>query len=360
MPWAVRATYQSSTGAATTRSLTVPASVQAGDFLYACFYWDVNTNNTTDSSPIIDPPAGWTLINWAENLMGGVNADFYHVAYYKIASGSDPNTVYTWTPNPSNSQWREGAMVAFYHSIGAVSPSGTIEDSDSAQSDTPGSAWTAPSSTSITNGALHIISGSSWNAGSGAPPATYSEALDNASELHIGWKELGTAPIVTGTQLYNAVDNVWAAVSVIIKTPVAGTPQSGGQEVYLSGISQIARPDADITDGAWTNQAGNNTNLYASIDEATIDDADYIQSELNPSSSIVEVQLSDLIAPPSNLGRTLRYRIAKDAAAGNPINLDASVYQTLGFVKSWTNPTYRRTLQQFSEISHPTLQIITT
>ena len=39
-----------------------------------------------------------------------------------------------------------------------------------------------------------------------------------------------------------------------------------------------ATPDADSADGGWSNEAGSQTNLYASIDETSRDDADYISS----------------------------------------------------------------------------------
>jgi hypothetical protein len=37
-------------------------------------------------------------------------------------------------------------------------------------------------------------------------------------------------------------------------------------------MAQYARPDADDTDGTWTNENDNQTNLYASVDEASADD----------------------------------------------------------------------------------------
>jgi hypothetical protein len=60
-------------------------------------------------------------------------------------------------------------------------------------------------------------------------------------------------------------------------------------------VTQSARPDADVTDGGWVNRAGSNVNLYQSIDEATADDTDYIQSSLSPSSAdMTEINLSDI------------------------------------------------------------------
>lgn len=38
------------------------------------------------------------------------------------------------------------------------------------------------------------------------------------------------------------------------------------------------RPDADQSDGSWLNEAASNTNLFASVDESSFSDTDYIQS----------------------------------------------------------------------------------
>lgn len=39
---------------------------------------------------------------------------------------------------------------------------------------------------------------------------------------------------------------------------------------------QTGFPDSDISDGRWLNSASNNTNLYSYIDEASVNDSDYI------------------------------------------------------------------------------------
>src|SRR5215211_1818372 len=74
------------------------------------------------------------------------------------------------------------------------------------------------------------------------------------------------------------------------------------------------RPDADSTDGGWTNEAGSNVDLFASIDEASANDADYIQSAASPNSDVCKISLGDsafaLIAPVY-----VRYRYKKSDAA---------------------------------------------
>ena len=48
---------------------------------------------------------------------------------------------------------------------------------------------------------------------------------------------------------------------------------------------QTARPTSDIAAGSWTTQAGSGSSLFATIDEATADDADYMQSSASPATA---------------------------------------------------------------------------
>lgn len=74
---------------------------------------------------------------------------------------------------------------------------------------------------------------------------------------------------------------------------------------------QYARPDADVTDGSWTNELGNATDLYASIDESAASDSDYIQSSVNPSSDLAEVGLGNVGTPTVDTAHYVRYRIQR-------------------------------------------------
>lgn len=60
---------------------------------------------------------------------------------------------------------------------------------------------------------------------------------------------------------------------------------------------QFARPSSDVADGGWTNQADSNTNLYASIDEVTASDTDYIKSGATPTDDAVTIGLSSVTYP---------------------------------------------------------------
>ena len=95
-----------------------------------------------------------------------------------------------------------------------------------------------------------------------------------------------------------------------------------------------ARPDADSADGGWSNQAGSQTNLYASIDETIADDADYISSSPGNNNDIVKLSLSD-VSSVSN-PTTVRYRYKKNAGGDPaPVNMQASLLQGSTVIASW-------------------------
>lgn len=88
------------------------------------------------------------------------------------------------------------------------------------------------------------------------------------------------------------------------------------------------RPDADVTVGNWTTELGGTTNLYQSIDEATIDDGDYIKSEENPSNSATKVRLGN---PTGTISADdthfVRYRYQKSVVDGQQIDLTVRLFQ---------------------------------
>lgn len=102
-------------------------------------------------------------------------------------------------------------------------------------------------------------------------------------------------------------------------------------------MPQFARPSADSLDGNWTKSSGGNTDMYQMIDEAVVDDADFIQSELTPSSSPCVVALSPVTDPVSSSGHIVRYRYQKDAAGGAQINLVVQLRE--GYVNEGTPGT---------------------
>lgn len=74
---------------------------------------------------------------------------------------------------------------------------------------------------------------------------------------------------------------------------------AGGGAVSAGGTALSSlQPDADSTDGGWTDQSLG-TSLFAAIDEIISSDADYIQSNTNPVIDICKIRLSDPTGTPT-------------------------------------------------------------
>lgn len=109
---------------------------------------------------------------------------------------------------------------------------------------------------------------------------------------------------------------------------------------------QYARPSSDVTDGSWTNESGNNTNLYTSIDEtfAALNDSDYIQSSQSPSVwDVTEVGLSSVADPGTDSGHVVRYRYGKDTT-GDTIDLVVRLMQGSTPISVWHHSNIATTL----------------
>jgi hypothetical protein len=78
-----------------------------------------------------------------------------------------------------------------------------------------------------------------------------------------------------------------------LATSNTGTLDTGEAPAGWSD-ADFARPDSDVSDGSWLNEAGSNTNLYDSLNEAIATETDYIESSLDPSSDTAEVGLSNI------------------------------------------------------------------
>jgi hypothetical protein len=73
-------------------------------------------------------------------------------------------------------------------------------------------------------------------------------------------------------------------------------------------MAQLAAPDADTLVTGWETQAGGTTNLFATIDEAVTDDADYVVSPDDPVAAVAVFRLSNPTDPTVNTGHSLTVR----------------------------------------------------
>jgi hypothetical protein len=92
-------------------------------------------------------------------------------------------------------------------------------------------------------------------------------------------------------------------------------------------MAQFARPSADTLIGGYKDQADGTTNIYATIDEASPNDADYVKSVLAPSNAPYVTKLSAIEDPQSSSGHVVRYRYSKNAAGGAQIDLTVQLRQ---------------------------------
>lgn len=121
--------------------------------------------------------------------------------------------------------------------------------------------------------------------------------------------------------------HAWKVVAAAGSYLLTGTDATVVVEFYLA-------PDADVSDGTWTDQAGG-TNLFAAIDEAAASDADYIQSSVSPTNDVCEVSLSNPGETPAQPAK-VRYRYWRTGAAGS-MELRVRLLQGTTQIASWTH-----------------------
>lgn len=97
---------------------------------------------------------------------------------------------------------------------------------------------------------------------------------------------------------------------------------------------QIIRPNADETDGGWTNELGG-TELFSHIDEHLIDDADYIQSSPDPVTDLTKIAFGDTDSGGITQPAVLRYRYKKEGIG--IVNLQVRLLQGATEIASWAH-----------------------
>jgi hypothetical protein len=108
-----------------------------------------------------------------------------------------------------------------------------------------------------------------------------------------------------------------------------------GAAAGIGAILSFIQPDADSSDGGWTNELGG-TPIYTSIDEHLVPvDSDYIQSSNDPASDVCRLSLSN---PPTGIISgpfQVSYRYAKSGT--DVIDLVVTLKQGTTIIASWTH-----------------------
>jgi hypothetical protein len=105
-------------------------------------------------------------------------------------------------------------------------------------------------------------------------------------------------------------------------------------------MAQLLRPDADVTDGAWVPSTG--ADLYATLDETSADDGDFI---LTASFSTCEVSLQSGSDPSSSANHIVRYR----AKGNGAVDLIVKLIQNTTVIATWTESV---AAASFTDYSH--------
>lgn len=126
----------------------------------------------------------------------------------------------------------------------------------------------------------------------------------------------------------------------------------------ISGIGFMIA-DADTSPGSWTNELNAASPLFPSVDEAIINDLDYIKSSATPINDAVKLNLSDPIGGAASPFSVL-YRYRKSGSL--QIDLVVSLMEGVSTIASWTHTdipdSYVQveqtlTAPQFASISDP-------
>ena len=102
-------------------------------------------------------------------------------------------------------------------------------------------------------------------------------------------------------------------------------------------MAQFARPSVDTFRDNWEEDDGVTTDIFDQIDEAVADNADFIRTQLTPTSDVYVTKLTSVEDPLLSTGHIVRYRYAKNAAGGDAIDLIVQLRQ--GYVNEGTPGT---------------------
>ena len=140
-------------------------------------------------------------------------------------------------------------------------------------------------------------------------------------------------PIAAGS-VPIAGQTVAPVFATAITITASAVPITGANVTSVFSRTIRLTPDDDVVDGSWTNELGG-TILYTSIDESVADDADYIQSSINPVNDLVRIQLSN---PATGVAQPvkLKYRYKKNDSP-TAANLTARLKQGAVEIAAWTH-----------------------
>ena len=318
-------TVEDSSG--TTVARATVAAAAAGALIFCLVGWD---DTTVTLASVAGGGLTWTVHVQA---LAGANR---HVA---IASAHAPSglasaTTITATFSATAAGARTMAMFSMTGLVTGTTPVGT------ASSTTGTTTWSGGTIAGVGSGDAVVGFGKTiLDAGTATPDTGYTEVHDFSASVRTHesvYRITAAAGSFTpgGTWSVAGSDTLGVAVAFAV---LAGAPP------------QYLRPDGTTSAGLWV--AVGAATLHASISEAAASDAEYAESaEATGTADAFKVTTANATDPLVSTGHIVRYRLGKNTAAGDAVQVTVRLKQGTTVIASWVRTvpdsatTYTETL----------------
>jgi hypothetical protein len=289
-------------------TITIPGTVQAGDYMQLVYVADSATGDAGGQGTI-NTPAGWTRLGTQQNLASAIAAYFWKVA----ASGDIGATV---TVDYGTTTAGAGSRAALtFDSWSGSDPTTPVDVSGVSSSSTASATHVMPTIDTTGKGTDLIISAMADR------EATESASYSASGGWTIRNTSLATAGTISGNPGICVVDSGTAQAP---GTGKGGGTITGGQTAQFSfgwtialapvTATQTARPTIDITTTNWATS----TVLGGGVQDCTLvadsNDSTFLTSQSGPSAQVFEGKLPVMTAAPETV--TSRIRFGSGAVSG--------------------------------------------
>ena len=330
---APRAEVATGTGTAYDATFSLPAA-ETADAVTA-----TGTGSASDASALIKPNAAVATGTGAALNATGVPNELAP-AVTATATGTANNATVHVKPNAglsSGTGLANNASSLVKPNAAIASGIGTAFDATaSVEAEETADAEVATGTGTALNATVRISANAGANAGTGLAAAVSARVEPRAAAAtgtgvagNVTASTTDTAPADTATGSGTALDaSVHIAVGALI---AVGSGTAYNVTAQVEGPPQSLRPIADLA-GNWHGEDARTTNLYTSLDDEPFEDATYIESPDNPTSSdFVEFDLPTAADPLSSEDHVVRYRYGGDGSA----TLIVELRQGTTVIASW-------------------------
>ena len=319
-------------------TITIPGMVQAGDFMFVSWHVALDL--------VVPLPDGWAYL--PEDVTPGPHSVGTSCAagIYKIADGSDADTVLDLGIDGI-----EVKQSCRFNAWSGVDPAAPFDGDPVFASSTSlsGTSHPSPSIVTTADGAVVVTT------------ASFKDSSVSSITAPSGWTDRGSTTSTGGGRSSTAHASKDAATGGSYGGETWTTDAIPSSRCLFTFAlkplmaTQTARPVADETVTNVTDQAGGTTNLYATIDEATLSLVDYVRGV---EGAVYEARLATLTAPPSESGFGVKYVLGLGDGA-TAATIDTYLMEDDTEIAHWTDSvtsdaqtfTHPLTSGEFGDIS---------